>query len=86
MDGSFNSRNIKQNIQSYSHKGTLKKLLFMQIPQKILIFSRCPRFRGIHKETFYSHLKECEFRYNYGKENFYKLLLGIIKKSPLQLS
>ena len=47
---------------------------------------RLVRFRGIHKGTFYLHLKECEFRYNYRKENLYKLLLGIIKKSPLQLS
>lgn len=47
---------------------------------------RLVRFRGIHKGTFYLHLKECEFRYNYRKENLYKLLLGIIKKSPLKLS
>ncbi len=47
---------------------------------------RLVRFRGIHKGTFYLHLKECEFRYNYRRENLYKLLLGILKKSPLKLS
>lgn len=47
---------------------------------------RLSRFRGIHKSTFYLHLKECEFRYNYRKENLYKVLLEIIQKSPLKLS
>jgi len=47
---------------------------------------RLSRFRGIHKSTFYLHLKECEFRYNYRQENLYKLLLKIIQKSPLKLS
>ncbi len=27
--------------------------------------SRLSKFRGIHKNTFYLHLKECEFRFNY---------------------
>ncbi|NQU86868.1 MAG: IS1595 family transposase, partial [Mariniphaga sp.] len=35
-------------------------------------------FKGIHKSTFYLHLKECEFRYNHRKEDLYKLLLKII--------
>jgi len=47
---------------------------------------RLSRFRGIHKSTSYLHLKECEFRYNYRKEDLYKLLLEIIQKSPLKLS
>ena len=47
---------------------------------------RLSRFRGIHKSTFYLHLKECEFRFNYRKKNIYKLLLGILRKSPLKLS
>lgn len=40
--------------------------------------SRLSKFKGIHKSTFYLHLKECEFRYNYRKEDLYKLLLKII--------
>ncbi len=47
---------------------------------------RLARFRGIHKTTFYLHLKECEFRYNYRKQNLYKLLLKIFKNNPLKLS
>ena len=47
---------------------------------------RLVRFRGIHKGTFYLHLKECEFRYNYRKQDLYKLLLNVIKKRPLKLS
>ena len=44
---------------------------------------RLSRFRGIHKSTFYLHLKECEFRYNYRKENLYKILLKEFRKTPL---
>ncbi len=40
--------------------------------------SRLSKFKGLHKSTFYLHLKECEFRYNYRKEDLYKLLLKII--------
>ena len=40
---------------------------------------RLAKFRGINKNTFYLHLKECEFRFNYRKENIYKLLLKILK-------
>jgi transposase len=40
---------------------------------------RLSKFRGINRNTFYLHLKECEFRYNYRKENIYKLLLKIMK-------
>ena len=29
------------------------------------------RFRGVHKHTFYLHIKECEFRYNYRNQNIY---------------
>ncbi len=37
------------------------------------------KFRGMRKSTFYLHLKECEFRFNYRKENLYSTLLKIIK-------
>ena len=32
---------------------------------------RLAKFRGISKNTFYLHLKECEFRYNYKGKNLY---------------
>ena len=48
--------------------------------------SRLAKFRGIHKSTFYLHLKECEFRFNYRNQNLYQILLKIIKDNPLILS
>jgi len=33
--------------------------------------TRLAKFRGIHKESFNLHLKECEFRFNYRHENNY---------------
>lgn len=45
--------------------------------------TRLARFRGIHKSTFYLHLKECEFRFNNRKKYLYFLLLKIIREKPL---
>jgi len=45
--------------------------------------TRLSKFRGMHKSTFYLHLKETEFRFNYRKENLYKMLLEICRKNPL---
>lgn len=44
---------------------------------------RLHRLRGIHKQTFYLHLKECEFRFNFRKKNLYNLLLKLFRKHPL---
>lgn len=40
---------------------------------------RLVKFRGLSKNTFYLHLKECEFRFNYRDHDLYKLLLKITK-------
>ncbi|MCA9501330.1 MAG: IS1595 family transposase [Nitrospirales bacterium] len=45
--------------------------------------TRLLRFRGIHKGTFYLHLKECEFRFNHRGQNLYHLLLKVLRKHPL---
>ena len=45
--------------------------------------TRLVRFRGIHKRTFYLHLKECEFRFNHRGEDLYQLLLKVLRKHPL---
>ena len=45
--------------------------------------SRLTRFKGLPKSTFYLHLKECEFRFNYKDENLYHLMLKIIRDNPL---
>ncbi|SHN70366.1 IS1595-like element ISDli1 family transposase [Desulfovibrio litoralis] len=45
--------------------------------------TRLVRFRGLQKHTFYFHLKECEFRFNYRQEDTYKLILKFLKNKPL---
>ena len=45
--------------------------------------NRLIKFHGIPKETFYLHLKECEFRFNNRKADLYKLLLKILRQKPL---
>ncbi len=44
---------------------------------------RLMKFHGIPKTTFYLHLKECEFRFNYRNQNIYKLVLDMLRKNPL---
>ena len=45
--------------------------------------TRLARFRGLKKDTFYWHLKECEFRFNHRAQDIYKVLLEIIRTRPL---
>jgi len=45
---------------------------------------RLHRLRGIHKHTFYLHLKECEWRFNHRREDLYAILLKLFKSSPLK--
>ena len=47
---------------------------------------RLSKFRGMNKEIFYLHLKECEFRFNYRENDVYRILLKLIKNNPLKLS
>lgn len=47
---------------------------------------RLAKFRGVHKQTFFLHIKECEFRYNCRNQNIYVTLLKILRKNPLKLS
>lgn len=44
---------------------------------------RLSKFRGINKNTFYLHLKECEFRFNNRDKNLYRIILDILRKEPL---
>lgn len=48
--------------------------------------TRLTKCRGMHPATFYLHLKESEFRFNYRKENIYPKLLSLIRNNPLKLS
>lgn len=44
---------------------------------------RLARFRGMHKHTFYLHLKESEFRFNYRHSNIYNIMLSLCRSNPL---
>ena len=44
---------------------------------------RLAKFNGIHHHTFYLHLKECEFRFNHRKQDFYQVLLRLLREHPL---
>jgi transposase len=44
---------------------------------------RLAKFRGMNKKTFYLHIKECEFRYNYRSKNIYLILLKELRKNKL---
>lgn len=45
--------------------------------------TRLSKFRGIHNTSFYYHLKESEFRFNYRHENIYQIMLKIFQNNPL---
>ena len=44
---------------------------------------RLVRFNGISRSTFYLHLKETEFRFNYRNESLYKKLLLLLRSYPI---
>ncbi len=44
---------------------------------------RLAKFRGMSQKTFYLHLKETEFRFNYRNDNLYKTVLYILRNYPL---
>ncbi len=44
---------------------------------------RLMKFHGIPKATFYLHLKECEFRFNYRKQNIYQIILKLMRNNVL---
>ena len=46
--------------------------------------TRLAKRRGIRREYFYVHLKECEYRFNYRRRNLYQALLDLVRKSPLK--
>lgn len=48
--------------------------------------SRLSKFKGLLPSTFYLHLKETEFRYNYRKKNLLLKLKKILLIEPLKLS
>ena len=45
--------------------------------------TRLSKFRGMDKNMFKLHLKECEFRFNNRGKDLYKILLDNFRKEPL---
>ena len=66
-------KNIKNHINGIENFWGLAKV-------------RLSKFRGMNKDTFYLHLKECEFRFNYRNDDLYILLLKIVRNKPLKSS
>jgi len=46
--------------------------------------TRLAKRRGIRREYFLLHLKECEFRFNYRRRNLYHALLTLLREDPLK--
>jgi transposase-like protein len=44
---------------------------------------RLQKFNGVPAETFYLHLKECEWRFNHRHDNLYVVLLRLLRNYPL---
>ena len=44
---------------------------------------RLAKFNGISGNTFYFHLKECEYRFNLRRGSLYETLLKVLRKDPL---
>src|ERR1043165_3710141 len=44
---------------------------------------RLQKFNGVPAETFYLHLKECEWRFNHRRDNLYQELLRLLRRHPL---
>lgn len=42
--------------------------------------TRLAKFRGMNKDTFYLHLKECEFRFNHRDKNIYDIILKVSRQ------
>lgn len=44
---------------------------------------RLMKFHGVPRNTFYLHLKECEFRFNHRDQDMYAMLLNLTREKPL---
>jgi transposase-like protein len=42
---------------------------------------RLAKFRGVHRQTFYLHLKECEFRFNHRHDDLNTKMLSLFKRN-----
>ena len=76
-------RNRIQNCDSYRcGKEAVKEIeSFWQLCRV-----RLARFRGLKKDSYYLHIKECEFRYNMRNADMYQALLKAMRERPIELS
>ncbi len=44
---------------------------------------RLAKFNGVSRNTFYFHLKECEYRFNLRRGDLYETLLAVLKRDPI---
>ena len=44
---------------------------------------RLAQFNGLSDQTFFLHLKECEFRFNHRNQNLYVILMKILRQNSL---
>ena len=44
---------------------------------------RLQKFNGVPSQTFFLHLKECEWRFNHRDEHLYRVLLQLLRANPL---
>ena len=44
---------------------------------------RLQKFKGVPNRTFYLHLKECEWRFNFSDSDLYSELLCLVERNPL---
>lgn len=44
---------------------------------------RMLKFNGLRADSFFFHLKESEFRFNHRKDDLYKILLSLLRHTPL---
>jgi transposase len=46
--------------------------------------ARLAKRRGVHRQYFYLHLKECEFRFNHREADLYHMLLDLVRREPIK--
>jgi transposase len=46
--------------------------------------TRLAKRRGVHRQYFYLHLKECEFRFNHREADLYHMLLDLVRREPIK--
>ena len=66
----------------------LSRALLATVSRRGYAKHRLSKFKGIKKENFLLHLRECKFRYNTKttQENLYQKLLKLIRENPIKFN